>query len=310
MDVSLLQAIQAEPRDRSGWLILSDWLEEEGRPDEAEFVRLRESLTQDVRSGAERDAREARLRELLRAKVPPPAAVWTGKLTRKVPISFSLIPPGRFLMGSLNDEPDRYDNEGPPHPVTITRPFYLGVYPVTQAQWSALMGDEPFSFRGPDRPADSISAHEAENFCRRASEALGREVRLPYEAEWEHACRGGTRTMFYTGNGDRAMRKAGWCSREATGTARWTKRVGLYLPNPWGLYDMSGNVREWCADDQRQFTREAQTDPRGPASNVSRIVRGGSWYYTAEDSRSASRYQRPMDYRLEYYGFRVAMPCG
>src|SRR6185369_6818345 len=93
MDASLLQAIQAEPRDRSGWLILSDWLEEEGRPDEAELVRLREALTQDVRSGAERDARESRLRQLLLATVPPPAAIRTGKLHKQVTISFSLIPP-------------------------------------------------------------------------------------------------------------------------------------------------------------------------------------------------------------------------
>ncbi|MGL4554720.1 MAG: SUMF1/EgtB/PvdO family nonheme iron enzyme, partial [Gemmataceae bacterium] len=200
MDPSLLQAIQAEPADRSGWLVLSDWLEEEGRADEAEFVRLREALTADRPDDAGHGRRERRLRELLVGRVRPPAAVWTGTLgAAGVPVAFSLIPPGRFLMGSRDDEPDRYDNEGPRHRVTITRPFYLGVYPVTQAQWTALMGDEPFSFHAPDRPADSVSAHEAENFCRRASEALGREVRLPYEAEWEHACRGGTRTMFYTG---------------------------------------------------------------------------------------------------------------
>ncbi|NBO94174.1 MAG: formylglycine-generating enzyme family protein, partial [Planctomycetia bacterium] len=234
---------------------------------------------------------------------------WTGKLNNKVSISFSLIPPGRFLMGSLHGEQDRYDNEGPRHEVTITRPFYLGIYPVTQAQWTAVMGDRPFRFLGPDRPADSITAHGAEHFCHRASEALGREVRLPFEAEWEHACRGGTRSMFYIGNQDHEMRKAIWCSRSGTGSGRYTKKVGTYLPNPWGLYDMSGNVREWCADDQRQYTSEAQIDPRGPISLTNRITRGGSWYYTAEDSRSASRYQRPMDYQLDYYGFRVAMPC-
>ena len=103
---------------------------------------------------------------------------------------------------------------------------------------------------------------------------------------------------------------AGWCSRSDTGSGHHTKAVGRYLPNPWGLFDMHGNVREWCADDLRTFTKAARTDPRGPSSQTSRVVRGGSWYYVAEDSRSASRYNRPMDYRLDYYGFRVMFPAG
>src|SRR4051812_18131801 len=172
MDVPLLQATRAGPGDPPGCLALSDWLEESGRPREAEFVRLRESLTQDAGDGRDRDLREDRLRELLLDGVSPPAATWTAHLKRRVPITFSLIPPGSFLMGSLDSEPERYENEGPRHPVTITRPFYIGVFPVTQAQWQALMGDVPSHFKGPDRPADSITGHEAEEFCARASEAL------------------------------------------------------------------------------------------------------------------------------------------
>lgn len=308
-ELSLLQGIQTEPSDRTGWLVLSDWLEEHGRPLEAELVRLRESLTQDAGDSRQRDRREDRLRELLLDGVPPPVATRTFHLRRRVTITFSLVPPGRFLMGSLDSEAERYENEGPRHAVTLTRPFYVGVVPVTQAQYHAVMGEAPSRFKAPDRPADSITGHEAEEFCQRASEMLARIVRLPYEAEWEYACRAGTRTTFYTGNGKRAMRRAGWCSRETTGSARYTRPVGRYLANPWGLHDMSGNVREWCRDDARVFTNEPQTDPRGPESDVNRCVRGGSWYYTAEDSRSASRYPRPMDYRLDYYGFRVVLPA-
>jgi uncharacterized protein (TIGR02996 family) len=305
----LLQAIQAEPHDRSGWLIYSDWLEENGRLHEAEFVRLRERVTCSVERTPAQKRAEQQLQHLLLARVPVPAATRTVWLNSEVPLTFSLISPGSFWMGSPPEESDRYENEGPQHPVTLTRGYYLSIYPITQAQWQTLMGPTLFRFLSPDRPADSISAYDAENFCTRLSERLGREVRLPTEAEWEYACRGGTTTLFYTGNTLRRMNQAGWCSRGATGSARYTKAVGRFLPNPWGLYDMSGNVREWCADDQREYTSEAQINPWGPYSNVHRIVRGGSWYYTAEDARSASRYPRPMEYRLEYYGFRVAMPC-
>jgi uncharacterized protein (TIGR02996 family) len=304
----LLRGIQESPADRAGFLVLSDWLEEQGRDLEAEFVRLREALTQAAERDEDLQAQEGRLRELLLGGVAPPCALWTGNLSKAVTISFSLIPPGRFLMGSLDSEPERYDNEGPRHQVTMPRPYYVAVTPVTQAQFQAVMGTLPCEFRGPNRPADSVNAYEAEEFCQAVSERLGREVRLPYEAEWEFACRGGTTTAYYTGNSAKAMGKAGWCSRKSTGSAARTKQVGQYLGNPWGLYDMHGNVREWCADNVRTYTRKAVKEPRGPESNRNRAVRGGSWYYRAEDSRSASRYSRPMDYRLEYYGFRVMMP--
>ncbi|MFQ3650764.1 MAG: formylglycine-generating enzyme family protein [Gemmataceae bacterium] len=307
-EADFLQAIQAEPTDRSVWLIFSDWLEESGRLPEARLVRLRHQLIEDEQPSEQRERRQRELSRLLRKRVKVPAATITLSLSAQVALTLSLISPGVFLMGSLSEEPDRYENEGPRHRVRMTRPYYLGIYPVTQAQWQSIMGTTQFRFRGANRPAEGINAYDAEIFCQRLSERFGRRIRLPTEAEWEYACRGGTQTAFYTGDGERAMRLAGWCSRTTPGSARFTRRVGTLLPNPWGLYDMHGNVREWCADDQRDYTTEEQTDPHGPESNMHRIVRGGSWYYTAEDARSASRYQRPMDYRLEYYGFRVAMP--
>ncbi len=307
---ALLRGIQADPAERDGWLALSDWLEEEGRADEADFVRLRERLTLTAGRDGTLAGDEERLRQLLLRGVRPACAVWTGRLAKGVEIRFSLIPPGEFLMGSLPSEPERYDNEGPRHLVRMTRPYYMGVFPVTQEQYRALTGESPSETRGPKKPVDSVDGHQAEEFCRLASEALDRAVRLPTEAEWEFACRGGTTTEYYTGDGPAAMRRAGWCSRSANGSARATKAVGSYQVNPWGLYDTHGNVREWCADNERRYTRREKVDPVGPASNTSRVVRGGSWYYQAEDSRSASRYNRPMGYRLGYYGFRVMMPVG
>ena len=306
-EADFLQAIQAEPHDRSAWLIFSDWLEEQGRLEEARVVRLRDRLTQDPFPSPERTRAQRELTRLLLAGVPAPTATTTLHLQPDLPLTVALIAPGYFLMGSLPEEPERYENEGPRHPVRITRPYYLGIVPVTQRQWRSIMGNTAFRFLGPERPADSINAYDAENFCQRLSARFGRTFRLPTEAEWEYGCRAGTQTTFFTGNGVGVMRRAGWCSRANPGSARSTRAVGRLLANAWGLHDMHGNVREWCADDLREYTAEEQIDPCGPFSNVHRVVRGGSWYYTAEDARSASRYQRPMEYRLEYYGFRVAM---
>lgn len=305
----LLQAIRAEPTDQTAWLILADWLEEHGRSDQAEFLRLREELRLDIEV-PQRRRKESRLQQLLLGGTRPLAALWEVPLPEDTSMTLSLVPAGTFLMGSPESEKDRYENESPRHPVAITSPFYLGVHPVTQAQWQALMGSNPSQLRGPSRPVESVSWPECESFCVQLANRLGRLVRLPYEAEWEYACRGGTTTSFYTGEGLKAMRRAGWCSyRGDSGSARKTQPVARYLPNPFGLYDMHGNVREWCQDDLRGYSAAYQVDPRGPESGNYRVVRGGSWYYSPEDSRSACRYSRPIDYHLDYYGFRVLVPC-
>ncbi|MFO0929548.1 MAG: SUMF1/EgtB/PvdO family nonheme iron enzyme [Gemmataceae bacterium] len=309
MEETLLQAIHADPADATTWLVLADWLEENGQPERAEFLRLRELLREqpDVERRAER---EDRLQKLLLGGVEPVVAKWTVELADDVALTFALVPAGSFLMGSPEDEKDRYQNESPRHRVTISQPFYLGVFPVTQRQWEALMDSNPSTFTEGTRPVESVAWPECQEFCQRLSERVGRTCRLPYEAEWEYACRGGTTSSFYTGEGLAAMKRAGWCSyRGSSGSARRTRPVGQYLPNPFGLYDLHGNVREWCQDDLRRYTRRPQVDPHGPLSGTYRVVRGGSWYYGAEDSRAACRYNRPIDYHLDYYGFRVLMPC-
>jgi uncharacterized protein (TIGR02996 family) len=310
MEETLVQALNADPTDPTAWLALADALEESGRPDRAEYLRLRHELMAAARFPG-RAALEARLRALLLAGTPPAAVLWTVALNDTTSLTLALVPPGQLVMGSPAREPRRYNNEGPRHLVRVTRPYWLGVTPVTQAQFRALTGKNVSHFPGDDRPADSTDWPTAQDFCQRLGARLGRACRLPYEAEWEHACRAGTSTPYCSGRGTRAMRRVGWGSYDGqTGGAGETRPVAQFLPNPLGLYDMHGNVREWCQDDLRTYTAREQTDPRGRESSRNRVVRGGSWYYGPEDSRSASRYERPIDYRLNYYGFRVLVEAG
>jgi uncharacterized protein (TIGR02996 family) len=309
MEDVFLQAIHADPADATAWLALADWLEETSQDARAELLRLRESLRRQIKV-RDRPTLEARLQRLLLEGVRPVAALLTVELAEQVELTLSLIPPGIFQMGSSVHEKDRFSNEGPRHQVTITRPFYLGVYPVTQAQWLAVMQNKPSACVDEQRPVEQVNWHECQEFCKRLGERLGRVVRLPYEAEWEYACRAGTASAYCTGNGVEALKRAGWCSyRGHTGSACQTQPVGEFAPNAFGLYDMHGNVCEWCQDGLRTYVRQPQVDPRGDESGDYRVVRGGSWYYGPADSRSACRYHRPVVYRLDYYGLRIAMPC-
>jgi uncharacterized protein (TIGR02996 family) len=304
-----LQAVRADPADLTVWPALADWLEENCQSDRAELLRLRELLRSP--HVPDRAAHEARQRRLLARGVRPVTAPWVAPLAPDVGLRLELVVPGAFLMGSPGEEEHRHSNEGPRHPVVVSRPFWAGAFPVTQGQWQALMGKNPSKHPGPAHPVDSVNWPECQAFCRKLSDRLGRPCRLPTEAEWEYACRAGTTTAYHTGDGGAALERAGWCScRGSTGSAGGSVMVGQYLPNAFGLYDTHGNVREWCLDALRTYTSQPQVDPRGAEDCNQRAVRGGSWYYGAEDSRSACRYNRPTDYHLDYYGFRVVAPCG
>jgi len=241
-----------------------------------------------------------------------------------------LINLGRFIMGSPKEERSRSDREWHPHEVTITKPFYMGMYEVTQAQWEAVMGSGSHrsKFRGkPDNPVEKVSWRACQKFIEQLN-ALGQGTfRLPTEAEWEYACRAGTDTRFsfgdvleladtgeeYSETADRYM----WWS--GNNDPNGTKEVGQKLPNPWGLYDMHGNVSEWCSDLwEEPYERGPQTDPEGPSSNwfnriwplSNRVNRGGSIYYGsyyrgACECRSASRtYEQAFDFHYSL-GFRL-----
>jgi formylglycine-generating enzyme required for sulfatase activity len=198
---------------------------------------------------------------------------------------------------------DAGDWEKPAHAVTLTKPFYLGKFEVTQAQYQQVMGTNPSGLKGRDRPVENVSWDDAQGFCKKASEKTGLVVRLPTEAEWEHACRDGTRTAFYTGDAETDLDRAAWYDKNSN---RTTHPVGQKVPNAWGLYDMHGNVWEWCADWLGGYGAGAMTDPQGPAEGPSRVLRGGSWSCDPGGCRSAYRLWATPDARLDLIGFRVA----
>jgi len=228
----------------------------------------------------------------------------TLDLGKGVTMKLVLIRPGKFLMGSPDSEQGRKTEEGPQHQVTITKPFYMGVTEVTQAQYEAVMGTNPSKFKGPSNPVDNVTWDEAVEFCRKLSEKTGKAVRLPTEAEWEYACRAGTKTRYSFGDSDSVLGDYAWSGSNSGGM---THPVGQKKPNPWGLYDMHGNVYEWCADWFGSYSGGASTDPQGAASGKLRVSRGGAWHSIDPlTRRCAYRGRNDPAGRLEVHGFRCA----
>ena len=248
----------------------------------------------------------------------------SGRLINSLGMEFALIPAGTFLMGSPETEATRKRDEGPQRPITISRPFYLGVYAVTQEQYQAVMGANPSQFTaetggGPAHPVETVNWEEAVEFCRRlsqwpAEERNGRVYRLPTEAEWEYACRAGTTTAFHYG--------PALSSREANlhgGQPYFappgphlerTTPVGSYAPNAFGLYDLHGNVWEWCQDwySDTYLADVAAVDPVGPTDGTHRVQRGGCWNAYGECCRAAYRSSNdPPTRQMNCVGFRVAL---
>ena len=241
--------------------------------------------------------------------VVDPRTGWPYEIWLKAPrMELVLIPAGEFLMGSPDDERRRSPDEGPVHRVRITRRFYLGKYEVTQAQWEAVMGENPSQFRGEARrPVEKVSWGDCQKFLSKLNSQFpipGCKFRLPTEAEWEYACRAGTTTRFYWGDDprDKEIGDYAWEYRES---GREPHPVGQKKPNAWGLYDLSGNVWEWCHDWHGNYGPGRAADPTGPSSGSGRVLRGGSWSGFARHCRAASRDSAaPRDSR-RYVGFRV-----
>jgi formylglycine-generating enzyme required for sulfatase activity len=224
------------------------------------------------------------------------------------------IPAGVFMMGSPSSESGRDDDEGPRRQVTITQPFLMGVCEVTQAQYEAVMGTSPWSGQtyakdNPSHAASYVSWTDAMDFCRKLSSKTGREVRLPTEAEWEYACRAGTSTRFSFGDSDSDLGEHAWF--DGNGASRGEKyahAVGLKKPNAFGLYDMHGNVWEWCSDwYQDSYSGLPTQNPKGPNSGTYRVLRGGCWYNSPQSCRSAGRIWSTPDNRGNSLGFRVVV---
>lgn len=239
-----------------------------------------------------------------------------------LPLDMLLIRGGKFTMGSPTDEPERADDEGPQHGVTVPS-FLMGRYPVTQAQWKVVAGLEqvnqvldpaPSKFKGDNHPVEQVSWHDAVEFCQRLARYTGRPYRLPTEAEWEYACRAGTRTPFafgktltpeianYDGNYTYNGGPEGEDRRKTTPVDHFA------VANAWGLCDMHGNVYEWCQDHWHDSYKGAPEDGSAWLSDnedARRVIRGGSWSLSPGFCRSAYRFIINSDDRVDLIGFRV-----
>ena len=223
--------------------------------------------------------------------LPMSETLWVNSLG----MEFVLIPAGTFPMGS--------EDERPVHQVTISQPFYLGRYTVTQAQWVAVMRKSPSTFQGEHHPVESVSWEEVQE-CIRWLDARegGKWYRLPTEAEWEYAARAGSVTLYSFGDDAGQLGKYAWYTANAGGT---THPVGQLRLNAWGLYDMHGNVWEWVQDWYRAYTAGAAIDPQGPSLGPGRVMRGGGWVSGAESCGSACRAHGIPDHRHDSLGFRL-----
>lgn len=233
---------------------------------------------------------------VVKAEEPPELQLGVG-------MEFKRLPAGTFVMGKKgNKSPNTLL-----HQVTISKPFDMGIHEVTQKQYEAIMGSNPSQYPGPDNPVDSISWHEANEFCQKLSarpeeKAAGNVYRLPTEAEWEYACRAGTSTVFCFGDDESLLGEYSWYKQTAQST---THPVGKKKPNPWGIYDMYGNAYEWCHDWFEPYPSEPVTDPQGPETSRGRVLRGGGFSNSATFCGSGERAYVSPEINRHSYGFRV-----
>ncbi len=222
-------------------------------------------------------------------------------------MTFVRLPAGHFVMGSPADEPGREPQEVP-HVVQLSRPTWMAAHEVTQAQWRAVMGTDPSHFRGDDaRPVERVSWHDARAFAATLSQRTpGNHFRLPTESEWEHACRAGGTTPFAMGATlDASQANVGRLMGGRLDGRGQTVAVGTFPPNAWGLHDMHGNVWEWTDDAHCPYVLADARDPIGRCDSPHKVIRGGSWAFSADNARCALRYtHRPGDVGYSL-GFRV-----
>ena len=211
---------------------------------------------------------------------------------------------GTFTMGATSEQgSDVYDNEKPTHNVTLSS-YYICKYEVTQALWRAVMGNNPSNFKGDNLPVEYVSWDDCQTFINRLNSYTGRNLRLPTEAEWEFAARGGNYSRHYKYSGSNYISDVAWYSDNS---GNRTHPVGTKQANELGLYDMSGNVYEWCSDWYGSYSSYSQNDPTGPNSGSYRVRRGGCWYYYASFCRSSYRFGSSPGYRLYYLGLRLVL---
>jgi sulfatase modifying factor 1 len=235
-----------------------------------------------------------------------------NSITNTIGMKLNKIPAGTFMMGSPESEADREVDETQ-HKVTISKAFYMQTTEVTQGQWKEVMDTEPWKGKqlvkeGPNNPAVYVSWNDAVAYCKKLSEKEGKTYRLPTDAEWEYACRAGTQTTWSFGNDEKVLGDYAWYDKNAYGVGdKYAHQVGLKKPNAFGLYDMHGNVYEWCHDyyEEDYYKQSPEKDPTGPTSGYRRVLRGGSWFNFTRGTRSASGGAAAVYNRNDVYGFRL-----
>jgi formylglycine-generating enzyme required for sulfatase activity len=231
----------------------------------------------------------------------------TGNVIEDAPLNDTnmvFVKGGTFTMGCTAEQgSDCYDYEKPAHQVTLSD-FYIGKYEVTQAQWKAVMGSNPSNYSGCDScPVEQVSWDDVQEFIQKLNAKTGLNYRLPTEAEWEYAARGGAQSRGYKYSGSNSVDEVAWYA----GYSEYkTHPAGTKKANELGIYDMSGNVYEWCSDWYGAYSSEAQTNPKGPSSASARVARGGSWNHSASSCRVACRGADAPGTRSNLMGFRLA----
>jgi formylglycine-generating enzyme required for sulfatase activity len=231
-----------------------------------------------------------------------------NELTNSIGMKFRLIQPGTFMMGSPESELGCRSNERQ-HEVTLTQPFSMGIYPVTQSEYARIMGSNRSYFKGDRHPVEQVSWEDATEFIQKLNglpeeRAAGRVYRLPTESEWEYACRTGSSTAYCFGEDEARLGEYAWYDSNSGGK---THPVGQKKPNAWGLYDMHGNICEWCSDWYGDYPSGAVTDPTGPSTGSYRVFRGGSWGVLDVYCRSAFRFRFDPSDGYFHLGFRLAL---
>ena len=250
-------------------------------------------------------------------ETPKNSAEVPGEIKDESGIEMAQIPAGRFTMG------DEKEVDAKPHEVAVSS-FYIDKYPVTQEQYKKVMGENPSRWKGDKNPVEQVRWSDAVKYCNARSLKEGLRpcydlqtwqcnfgadgYRLPTEAEWEYACRAGSKTMYFFGNDSSKLADYAWLDENSGGKPR---QVGQKQPNPWGLYDMHGNVWEWCNDFYQvdYYQESPEENPRGPETGETKVVRGGAWKFSADSCRSGYRYNEDPGYSdvcfgYDIYGFR------
>ena len=221
-----------------------------------------------------------------------------------ITIDMVKVEAGTFMMGATSEMQDPWNDEKPVHQVTLTNDYYMGKYEVTQSLWQTVMGSNPSNFKGDNLPVERVSWNDSQEFINKLNSMTGRKFRLPTEAEWEYAARGGKKSRGYQYSGSRKISDVAWYRYNSRSN---THPVGTKLVNELGIYDMSGNVCEWCQDWYGPYSNSSQTNPTGADSGNGRVCRGGSWNYDAGRCCSSSRSNITAGYRDGCHGLRLVL---